>query len=265
MKYSKRTLLTLLFVAPLALTGCFKDTDVKDIADGGSGSGSGGAANYTSSLLAYYTFDNQTANDLTENRVHASTFNEARFEASGSHNGSYYLLLSGVHESYMCIPMNLFSGRSQWTVSFWIKDLTAGKIFAAQEAVNGGGYYDAPVFGANQSGMLQFKNSYGNSDGYYSIINYNYVNSSTEWHHWALVVSPAGNNSYTSNVKLYVDGVLRSNVNTDYNSSAVASCTQIMFGGNGWATSASMKLDDLRIYGRALEAKDIDALYNAER
>lgn len=267
MNYNKKTLLALLFIVPMALTGCFKDPNEKNTENGsGSGSGSGGGgANITSGLLAHYTFDNQTPNDISENFLHASVFNEARFVNSNSHNGTYYLHLSGVQGSYMSIPQNLFTGRRQWTVSFWIKDLSAGKIFSAQEGVNNG-YYDAPTLVAKQDGMLMFRHSGGGWGGdYFDPMNYNYINTSTEWHQWVLVVSEAESSSYNSNAKLYVDGVLRTNINTRYDGGTVARCTQIMFGGDGASTCATMRIDDIRIYGRALEQKDVTALYNAER
>lgn len=204
-------------------------------------------------LLAYYTFNDGTVNDLTDNGNDGDFGNEATTVPYGS---GQYLKLTSSQCSYISIPYNFFSGLTHWTVSFWIKDLSAGKIFAAQAATSGGGYNDAPVLSARQDGFLAFRTTYGS----FTEINYNYINNATSWHHWVITMDGTG----SGNIKLYVDGTLKSTVSASYSASSVNNCTQIMFGGDGSATCAGMKLDNIRFYGRTISTSEIQTIYNNE-
>lgn len=240
---------------------------VRNTADGSStsvhvtasntGGGSSDDIVVSNGLLAYYTFDDGTVNDRSDNGADGSFGNDAVTVSTG--NGRY-LKLTASQCSYINIPYNLFSGYTHWTVSFWVKDLSAGKIFAAQAAVSGGGYYDAPVLSATQDGYLAFRSTYGSWGSSFTAINYNYINNSSQWHHWVITMNGTG----SGNIKFYVDGTLMSTVSASYSASTVSNCTQIMFGGDGSATCAGMKLDNIRFYGRTLSTSEIQTIYNNE-
>lgn len=58
-------------------------------------------------LMAYYTFDNGTANDMTDNNADAQIMNGATMVSDG--NGGYYLSISSTQGGYMHIPYNFLA------------------------------------------------------------------------------------------------------------------------------------------------------------
>ena len=229
------------------------------------GGGGGGTVVVPGGLQCYYTFDNGTANDMTDNSVDAQLMNSATTVGTG--NG-YYLKLNQVSDDYLLIPYNLFSGLSNWSVSFWIKDFGAGNIFAAQSSsTNSYNYYDAPLLWAMQDNKLRLKcNSDGmpQSNGYGgTAFSYNYTNIQADgsWHHVVVTMSTGGN------AKLYVDGQLRDQITCSYVQNTINGCTKIAFGGSKdglYPFSSSMKLDNIRIYNRAVSNTEVQTIYNSE-
>lgn len=222
--------------------------------DGGSSSDEIVVSN---GLLAYYTFDDGTANDITDNGADATLQNGA--STVNKTGGGKYLNISSAQKSYLNIPYNFFSNRSRWTVSFWAKDMTAGRIFSAQYPSSNNYYSDVPALLAEQAGSLYMVTRYNN---YGSPIAYNYINNSGSWHHFVIVLDGINNNA---NIKFYVDGTLIDNVAPSYDN--VNQCTKIVFGGdkNGaYNLAPSMKVDNIRFYGRSLNATEIQTIYNNE-
>ncbi|MBR1849835.1 MAG: carboxypeptidase regulatory-like domain-containing protein [Bacteroidales bacterium] len=211
----------------------------------------------SSGLMAYYTFDDGTANDLTDNGAHAQMMDGATTATESG--GRKYLKISSTQASYLNIPYNFFSGYSYWTVSFWVKDLTAGCVFAAVNSSNNNGY-DRPCLWADQGGQLivYLRDAYHHSD-----ISYNYVNNSSAWHHYT-IVRAGGSTGNNVPVKFYVDGALMDNLSVP---SSATNGTKIIFGGdkNGsYGIAPSMKVDNIRFYGRALSNNEIQTIYNNE-
>lgn len=85
----------------------------------------------TSGLMAYYTFDDGTANDKSGNNVNAILYGNPQLPTT-SDWGRYLVLNSTLQSQYLKIPYNLFYNKHSWSVSFWIKDFGSGCIFAAQ-------------------------------------------------------------------------------------------------------------------------------------
>lgn len=232
------------------------------IASVNGGGGGGNTPVVTTGLLAYYTFDNGNANDWTDNAAHASLMNNASTVSDGT--GGYYLSISSVQAGFMNIPYNFFNGRTHWTVSFWIKDLTAGNVFSAQNTSHET-YYDVPRLWAKDDGLLKIECS-GYVDGI-TPISYNYSINSSIWHFYTIVMDGM-HNSYQANIKFYVDGVLIDNVTPRFDLSTVNSNSKIQIGGdkNGdYSVAPSMKLDNLRFYSRSLSNAEIQTIYNAEQ
>ena len=168
--------------------------------------------------------------------------------------------LGFVNAEYLNIPYNFFSDYSYWTVSFWIKDLTAGCVFAAMNSGNENGY-DRPTLWADQGGLLTIflSNAYSHND-----ISYNYSNNSGSWHHY-VIVRDGGTTGSRVPVKFYVDGTLIDNLSV---SSTATNGTKINFGGNkngSYGIAPSMKIDNIRFYGRTLSTNEIQTIYNNER
>ncbi|MCR5191942.1 MAG: carboxypeptidase regulatory-like domain-containing protein [Bacteroidales bacterium] len=242
--------------------GSFTNVNVTATNDGG---GQGGEIVVPGGLQCYYTFDNGTANDITENGVDAQLMNSASIIGSGDQ----YLKLNMITDDYLNIPYNLFSGLSNWSVSFWIKDFGAGSIFAAQNSSTSQyNYYDAPLLWAMQDNKLRLKcdaNGMPNYSSEYAgtSFSYNYSNIQADgnWHHIVVTMSSGGN------AKLYVDGSLRDQITCSYIQNTINACTKIAFGGSKeglYPFSSSMKLDNIRIYNRAITNTDVQTIYNNE-
>ncbi|MBR1849834.1 MAG: LamG domain-containing protein [Bacteroidales bacterium] len=237
----------------LSLTACFKELENLD----SSSNPTNPISDFNSGLQAYYTFDDGTAYDQSGQDAHASTPSGGSFV---NDNGHSCLKLSSVNAEYLNIPYNFFSGYSYWTVSFWVKDLTAGCVFAAVNSSNDNGY-DSPCLWADQGGQLivYLRDAYHHCD-----ISYNYANNSSAWHHYTIVRN-GGTTGNNVPVKFYVDGVLTDNLSVP---SYATDGTKIIFGGNkngSYGITPSMKLDNIRFYNRALTNKDVMILYNSEK
>lgn len=248
---------------------------VRNVADGSvvnvsvtatnDGGGGGGTIVVPGGLQCYYTFDDGTANDMTDNGVDAQLMNSAVTVGTGS---GYYLKLTQMSDDYLLIPYNLFQGLSNWTVSFWIKDFGAGSLFAAQNSsTNPYNYYDAPLLWAMQDNKLRVKcdnNGMPQSNGYGGTsFSYNYTNiqSDGNWHHVVVTMSTGGA------AKLYVDGQLRDQVTCSYRQNTINECSKVAFGGSKdglYPFSSSMKLDNIRIYNRAVSNTEVQTIYNNE-
>ena len=204
-------------------------------------------------LKAYYTFDDGTATDQSANGADATLQGSPTTPAHGS--GKCLHIGSG--SQYLNIPYNFFKGYSKWSVSFWVKDLTEGCVFAAQNSSGSNDYYDAPVLWANADGKLAIKLHGGYN---YTTITYNYSNTANKWRHIVIVASNA-------TVKCYVDGSLVDNTTSSPNTSTINNCTKIVFGGDksgGYSVAAEMDVDNIRFYGRALSLNEIQSIYNNE-
>ena len=232
----------------------------------GGGGGEGGSIVVSGGLLCYITFENNNANDQTDNGADGLLMNSASINTDGSRQ---YLKLNHLTDDYMQIPYNLFSGLTNWSVSFWIKDFGAGSIFAAQNSVSTyNNSYDAPLLWAMQDNTLRIKCTGGgmpSSNGYGGTsFNYNYtsIQSDGSWHHIVVTMSDGGNAA-----KLYVDGMLRDNVSCGWNQGFIDDCSRIVFGGskNGlYPFSSSMKLDNIRIYNRTITNSEVQTIRNNE-
>lgn len=229
------------------------------------GGGGGGNIVVPGGLQCYFTFNDGTANDQTDNGVDASLMNSASVATDGNRQ---YLKLTQVTDDYLNIPYNLFQGLSNWTVSFWIKDFGAGNIFAAQNSsTNPYNYYDAPLLWAMQDSKLRVKcnnagmpqsNGYGGTSFAY---NYTNIQADGNWHHVVVTMSSGGA------AKLYVDGSLRDQITCSYHQNTINECSKVVFGGSKdglYPFSSSMKFDNIRIYNRSLSNTEVQTIYNSE-
>ena len=114
----------------------------------GSGGGGGDDIVVSNGLMAYYTFDDGTTRDASDNGVDGQLVDGAEVQTES--NGRQYLSLQSFQGSSFTIPHNLFSGYTHWTMSFWVKGLTAGNVFAAQRP-DLNEYSDFPMLWADQN------------------------------------------------------------------------------------------------------------------
>ena len=251
-----------------ALSGNSNTTlQVRNVTDGSvvsvyvsaSSSGGGGEIVIPGGLMAYYTFDNGDGTDFSENSIDASLVHEPSLPDDG--HGGHYLSLNAIQGQYMNIPYNLFNGLYRFSVSLWIKDFNPGCIFSGQTS-GGGSWGDAPAFWATQDSKFRIKCANGNTEQYGYDFSYNYVTEGIQsggWHHIVVV--------YNSNAILYIDGNRVDQGTPNFNQNTINGCTKVVFGGDKEGTygySGNMKLDNIRIYNRALSQQEIQTIYSNE-
>lgn len=217
-----------------------------------------------SGLQCFYTFDDGTATDITDNNVDGVLMNSANTADDGTRT---YLKLNMITDDYLNIPYNLFRGLTSWTVCFWIKDFGAGNIFSGWNTGSNSAHGDAPLFWAMQDGKFELKCRSNTMPDGGDKFSYNYTNIQGDgnWHYVVVTMESEGSQG---NAKLYVDGSLKDQITTMYFTSTIGDASKVSFGGTKdgiYPFSSSMKLDNIRIYNRTLSNSEVQTLYNAER
>ena len=217
-------------------------------------------------LIAYYTFDNSNADDFTENGLHGGVMNSPDFIDDTPSGGGKCLRINGMKNQSMQIQYMPFKNLNNYSISLWIKDFSSGALIYGL-STNWGAYYDCPRILMLDSGFFEFKvNASSSGSGKEFVYPYTSIQSSY-WHHLVFSCSKK-NDSSNALLNLYVDGVLvdsiESSFSNNYNNYGV---TKIVIGGDreGSYTAPTMKLDNIRIYSRALTRQDAESLYNGKQ
>ena len=217
-------------------------------------------------LTSYYTFDNEDANDATENELHGDLLNSPSFTAETPNSSGKALTLKGIQNQYMNIPHNAFKNLYKISACFWIKDFSIGTIFAA---INSSQPlpYDFPRLVANDTEKFQFFGRHDYSNGQY-VPEFNFPYTSIQndgWHHVAVTMADINQNDIE--IKLYVDGTLKATDTDKINLKSEG--TQVQIGGNHEgkidASMTTMKIDNIRFYQRCITAKEIKEIYESEK
>jgi hypothetical protein len=223
--------------------------------------------NFNAGLVAYYPF-NGNANDESGNgnngTVNGATLTTDRF---GNANNAY--LFNG-STNYITVPYsNTIGVQNSLTISAWIfMDGGTSLTYPPRVLQITGGYghggdagYDLLCWG-NSNVSRTFQARYYNNDGGTNIwINPTSSITSLTWHHLVFCA-----NGSTGKGLFYVDGVLTDSTtggtinSCNYNGNSLYIGTESTFYGY-WGG----KLDDIRIYNRALSDVEVYALYNSEK
>ncbi|MFH0845891.1 MAG: LamG domain-containing protein [Patescibacteria group bacterium] len=204
-------------------------------------------------LVGHWTLDEADYNSSTE-RVTDKT----PYENHGTNNGAIPTVgkngesggaMSFYGNDYIQIAdSNVLDNTSELTISLWIYLASAPAGYATHPIRKWGGTTDANyvmyIFGSNRT--LQF---YANRGGVWGGISSGYVLPLNAWHHITLV--------YTSTIggQLYVDGVPYGGLGT---SGVLATNSSPFYIGEA---DFDGKIDDVRIYNRALSSTEITQLY----
>ena len=206
--------------------------------------GSTGEVAVKSGLQAYYTFDDETAEDWTENELDGILYESPTF-TDNTPNGSgkaLFLNTNKYPEQVLNIPYNPLKGLASFSVSLWVKDFGAGTFVGVMD----GKYWDDDM-------RLYYKENGNIACRQYYEYEFSGYNGATlidgEWHMLTYV-------QVSGNAKLYVDGKLMDNQST--NGVNGANGTRIVVDNH-------MKVDNIRIYNRAINAKEVAAIYKAEK
>lgn len=226
-----------------------------------SGGGSSDPFIVSSGLISFYTFDDENANDATENELDGNTINNPTYITETPNGKGKAIFLNWQKEQqYITIPYNPFKGLPNYSVALWIKDFSAGLIFSAIS----GDYArsDFPRLISTSSNSFRFYTGY---DNYNETEAFSYSTTdimSSGWHHIVVTCN-------RTTRCLYVDGKLV-DTNEGYWSSTSDQgvATSIHIGGdkNGYySTGTSMKVDNIRFYNITLKKDQVKAIYEGEK
>ena len=213
----------------------------------------------TDYLIAYYPFDG-TIEDISGNAYDGVAVGEPSYIDDTVDGKGKALRLNGFKGQYINIPYAFLHGLEEYSVSFWIKDFTAGMVFSAisSDYVRS----DYPRLLITNSQKFRFYTGYDNYD---STAPFEYDCTpimSEEWHHIALVESREAQTRSDVIKRLYIDGDL---INSSESYWSEGASVKINIGGdrNGtYSQGLTAKLDNFRFYGCALKGKDVLYLYD---
>lgn len=203
--------------------------------------GSGGSVVVPEGLLAYYTFDDGTANDWHGN---VNAINMGCETSTDTPTGEGYSMEFNGTSSSLSVPSILPTGNAEWSINLWIKTGSNNSCFMASEN---------KYCGVQDS---KIRCGRGNSNNGSTTTNSISQYLDFQWHMVTL--------SYNkSSVYVYMDGNLFEifgNYNCYWNEPTInigASYSQGIF--------YSGKMDNIRTYNRALTAQEVQTLYNAKQ
>ncbi|NDB95355.1 MAG: DUF5011 domain-containing protein [Verrucomicrobia bacterium] len=226
--------------------------DPVEIADGTNPTDASSYNSLNRGLVAYYPF-NGNANDASGNGNHG-TVNGATLttDRSGTINQAY----SFGGENRIVVPHNPSLGPNQGSVCFWVKANSWATTDGLADLIGKDNHTD-------RQWVVQMFSDGRIRSAVFTTTGLNYADSTTlypvnTWHQ--IVMAWDG-----SNLRTYVNGV----------QSTVVACTgslatgtnSVSIGGSsaqGWGSSIDGKMDEIRIYNRALSAAEVSQIYQAE-
>lgn len=256
MNINKATLF--LLVATLFFASCEEEEDkVND--------GTGSSVNIKRGLVLNYTFDEGSAGSVTMLVKDNSTSGldgvvqgNASFETDTPSGNGYSLRLR--KGDYVNIPDGLATDSTNVTVALWVKDFGHGHIFTTFSS-NGG--IGTPTLYVNEQDKMCYQyetHGYGYSWSHCVFSNDIVPYQSSGWHHVACTSSMS-----TGIATLFIDGV---QVDAQSVNQRKLSSMKMQIGGSadgGVVSSDPMYIDNVRVYNRCLNAKEVKKLYSGKQ
>ncbi len=192
----------------------------------------------TNPLIGYYQF-NGNANDASGYNNHG-TVSGATYTTDYNCNANSALSVNA-KTNYMTVPA---FNSSNISVSLWYYFSGTNNDWNTLLCRNGGSYHHLLI--EPTTNQIGFYNNNFYSSGYALTPN--------NWYH--LVVVKEGTNS-----KLYVNGVLKQNSDLSFNNSSYPLSIIGNYGSSNSNQGALGKLDEIRVYNKALTQSEVTALY----
>ncbi|MBO4560677.1 MAG: carboxypeptidase-like regulatory domain-containing protein [Bacteroidaceae bacterium] len=235
--------------------------------DSGNNGNNSSSIAVPSGLKLYYTFDNSDCKDFTDNEIDGVAMNNPSFIIDTPNGSGMALSINGNKNQLINIPYNLFKGMDRITISLWIKDFSAGSIISGVESINydSNQYPKLYLYNNNRIGFDTCGDYYGYSGDLFSSYDYSSIQSGG-WHHIVVMYDHPDNHMYTGTGSLYVDGSLIDNTRLPWNDPS--RITKVQIGGDGNGTfpyTATMKIDNVRLYGRCLTKNEVKQIYESEK
>lgn len=214
----------------------------------------------TRGLLAFYSFDDETADDLMENYdgfLTGGTF------ITDTSNGSGKALHLKKNE-YVTIGDNPVKDKSSYSVNMWVKDYGGGVLLRTSK---GDRINYSPSLMIDDEGYLLYTLYYSGGGG---IINKQFSTKVDAFHRdqWTMLTVVRGEDD----VILYANGqrieVFNGRIQLSSQGTMMYIGGMAEYIGNNWYQDGywtdPMKIDNVRIYGVALTNEEVKAIYTEE-
>ena len=218
-------------------------------------------------LVGHWKLDETSGTTAADSSIYGNdgTMNGGLDASNDSADGVYETSLDFDNDDYISIPNNsLYNLVNSYTIASWFKideeNPVHGSHTIIAKGINGPGYFLNYSMDFNEP-ENSLRCSYTHSSGAFRAtpqINDSLVHG--QWHHGACVLDPL-----TEILTAYVDGVQIAQYDTSADDITPAP-QDLMIGRRSTSAGGTEytrgKIDDVRIYNRALDATEIQALYD---
>ena len=213
--------------------------------------GTGNSVNLERDLVLHYTFNEgpststvQTVADHSDKRINGVVSGNADFVSDTPEGSGYALKLR--KDDFLNIPIYPMTDSVNVSVSMWVKDFSQGWLLYASD----GNDRATPSVKINENDQVFYVAGRYNDNTFSPSMT---AFQAGGWHH--IVVASSDNQG---KCMLYVDGVLLDTQN----------CNQSQVGGTKMQIGINadpMTVDNVRVYKRCLNEKEVKELYNKKQ
>ncbi len=231
-----------LSIFALLLNSCIVKDDIE----------AGDLNNTSAGLELFINFDSQTAIDVSGNGYNG-VLGGSRF-VTNTPNGSGYAYNIVETSDLLTIPYNPFRGLDEYSICFWLRDPSQGLLMNAYGNSTDSNTANYPTIRISDNLLYSGFCSYSIND--YFNYNPSTLLQNGEWHYLVITVT-------STEQSLYIDG---SKVSTQVEYVDSSNSSEIHFGGVLYNYAGSvMKIDNIRVYNRAISSQEISLIYNEEK
>lgn len=200
----------------------------------------------TRGLLAYYTFDNDNADNAYRDNDHGFIVEKASFITDTPNGKGKAISLD--RENYIKIPSNLLKDKSSFTISMWVKDFGNGYLFKTISPYEG----SPTLIIKDDNTMELYFSRWGSVTTGFSFQKY----QSSDWHMLTFVYDSSNEDASEATIRVIIDGKKVDTLKAYYVSTEGES---MQIGGTD-----PMKTDNVRIHSVALSDAEVAEIYAAE-
>lgn len=205
-------------------------------------------------LQLHLTFDDGTCNDISGKNHHGVARNNVQFVSDTPNGVGLAARIDGTQQQLINVPYALINDSTGFSINLWVRDFATGPIVTTM-----GNDFNSPSLVATIDNKLRV---YHYSDYYYkdlvsSLSSY----QASGWH--MLTVTGKKNQE----IIVYIDGQKADaasvgSVDPNGQKFQIGGNADGKFDGGRWADP--MTVDNVRVYGRSINAKEVEELYRTE-
>ncbi len=226
-----KTLNVFCFVIALLGTSLLKSCDIfEEVVD------TKNTVETSAGLIAYYKFNDKTADNSVSKNMNGNLNGGPEFIVDTPDGTGFAVSLASYEkEQYMTLPYNPFKESKSYSFSFWVKEFAEGSFIRSDRYFN---------FEYTEEGKLKL-NIYNTDSFTYDATE---LQADGKWHMLTVVAN-------VDRITLYVDGKPVSSLSESVRFAQ----------GEELVIRNKMKLDNLRIYNRALNDDVVKEIYSLEK